>query len=139
MPRTDQEIYDELSLYTLQHKDPSFIHQNIVDAYAAQHADELTKPLKLSFALLGLFLYLERGYTGKEVQLAHMEMAKEKKQWPVFVLPEQHGDITVADVLRAEPGTARDAMIHAWCESVWNAWRKNHDAVKQLAKAELGQ
>jgi hypothetical protein len=36
------------------HRDPSFIHQYVVDAFAAQQADEQTKPMKLTFALVGL-------------------------------------------------------------------------------------
>lgn len=137
MGRSDQEMYDELSLYTLQKGDQAFIHQNIVDAYAAQHADKTTKPIKIAFALIGLFLNLEKNYTGREVQLAHMKMGEEKKQWPIFKLPEKRGDITVSDVLRTEPGPSRDAMIHAWCESVWESWRENHQQVKELVAEEL--
>lgn len=41
--QSDQEVNNELSYYTLSHGDPSFIHQYIVDAFAAQHADENPK------------------------------------------------------------------------------------------------
>src|SRR5262249_50414598 len=64
----DQEAYYELAGYTLVHPDPAFIHQYIVDAYAAQHADAHCKPISISFALAGLYLHLERGYSGKAVQ-----------------------------------------------------------------------
>src|SRR4051812_11952273 len=117
-----QQKYDELSLYTLQHKDPSFIHQYIVDAYAAQHADENTKPITITFALAGLYLHIEKNYSGREVQLAHMEMAKKKKTWPTFSFPLERGDVTVDDVLKSEPGPARDEMIKKWSISVWEAW-----------------
>ena len=40
MTLTDpKEQFHELSFYTLAHRDPTFIHQHIVDAYTAQHAD----------------------------------------------------------------------------------------------------
>ena len=123
-------MYDELSLYTLAHKNPSFIHQNIVDAYAAQSADETTKPIKTAFALMGLFLYLEKKYTGKEVQRAHMKMATEKKVWPRFTLPRNRGEVTVAEVLKTEPGAARDVLIRKWCESVWGAWSQSQQSVR---------
>jgi hypothetical protein len=45
--KNQQEMYNELSYYTLSHSDPSFIHRNIVDAFAAQTAGENTKPIKL--------------------------------------------------------------------------------------------
>jgi len=37
---TNDELYNELAHYTLSHPDPSFLHQHVVDAYAAQYADE---------------------------------------------------------------------------------------------------
>jgi len=53
---SEQERYDELACYTLAHPDPGFIHQNIVDAFGAQTATEADKPIKIAFALVGLYL-----------------------------------------------------------------------------------
>jgi len=52
---SEQERYDELACYTLAHPDPGFIHQNIVDAFGAQTATEADKPIKIAFALVGLY------------------------------------------------------------------------------------
>jgi len=91
--------------YTLSHPDKSyFIHQHVVDAYSAQTADENTKPIGLVFALVGLYLYLEKNYTGRQVQQAHMKLANNKKPWPKIELPKDRGAITVTDVLNAQPG-----------------------------------
>ncbi|MGB4837418.1 MAG: hypothetical protein WBP08_00365 [Saprospiraceae bacterium] len=58
--KSTEEFY-ELSYYTLGHKDMGyFIHQHIVDAYQAQTADKDTKPIAITFALVGLYLYLEK-------------------------------------------------------------------------------
>ena len=70
--KSEQEIFYELSCYTQTHPDPSFIHQHVVDAFAAQCAYENTKPITLSFALIGLYLHIEKGYSGKEAQRAHI-------------------------------------------------------------------
>lgn len=129
---TAQEAYDELSFYTLTKTDSFFIHQNIVDAFAAQTADEKTKPIKLTFALVGLYLTVEKGYTGRQVQQVHMELGKQKKQWPSFSIPENRGKISVYDVLKAVPGSERDEMIKKWCASVWEAYRNCHEEVKKL-------
>ncbi len=131
---------DQLAFYTLEHgrTDPSFIHQTAVDAYAAQHPAESQKPIKTAFALIGLFLHLERGYSGREVQLAHMQLARKRKQWPAFEPPARLGDITVADVLRAKPGAERDRMIERWCAAVWEAWRDSHRAVEEIVRGDLG-
>ena len=127
-----QRLCHELSLYTLSHGDPFFIHQVAVDAYAAQHAGPLSKPITIAFALVGLCLLLERGYTGKAVQRAHMRFANQSKRWPSFDPPAHRGSITVADVLRAVPGTERDTAIMQWATSVWMAWERAHPALRTL-------
>lgn len=50
------DIDHEFTCYTLAHRDPAFLHQHVVDAFAAQHADDSTKPITLVFALVGLYL-----------------------------------------------------------------------------------
>ena len=117
-----REKFYELSYYTLAHPDPAFIHQHVVDAFAAQTADENTKPIGVAFALIGLCLYLEKSYTGKQVQLAHIALARRKREWPRFDLPESRGEITVADVLSEPAGPGRDAKIREWCSSVGGVW-----------------
>lgn len=124
MPQAiEQGLFHELGYYTLAHPDPHyFIHQLAVDAFTAQHADEHTKAVAITFALAGLYLVVEKGYSGKEAQLAHMAMAKKKTEWPVFELPTERGSITIKDVLAHEPGAGRDEMIRAWCREVWRCY-----------------
>lgn len=127
-----EEQYHELAYYTLAHPSPDFIHQYMVDAFAAQHASVSDKPIRLTFALVGLYLHVERHYSGKEVQRAHQALARVKRPWPVFPLPEHRGDVTVADVLAATPGADRDRMIDAWSLSVWNAFEGIHSMLEEL-------
>lgn len=135
--KTQQEMYDELSYYTLAHVDPSFIHQHIVDAFAAQTADTQTKSIKITFALIGLYLYLEKHFTGKQVQLIHMQLGRKKQTWPTFELPKERGSITVSDVLNTSPGEQRDTMIKKWCESVWQAYTNSHQKVATIISTYL--
>ena len=135
---SDLDLYHELSYYTLAHPDPSFIHQLMVDAYAAQHADETTKPIAITFALLGLYLHVEKGFTGKQVQNAHMQLAKYRRQWFRPACPQNRGEIVIADVMAAAPGPQRDTKIHEWCASVWITWRANCETIVDLARRELG-
>lgn len=135
----DEALYHELTLYSLEKRDPAFIHQEVVDAWAAQNASPSDKSIKLPFALIGLYLYLEKGYTGKQVQQAHMKLAKEKKEvWPRFTLPDSRGTMTITDVMRAPAGVQRDAAIMEWCKSVWQAYANVHDEVRQWARRALG-
>ena len=134
---SDQELYNQLSYYTLSLGDPEFIHQYAVDAFAAQHANETTKPIKIAFALMGLYLANEKNYSGRMVQLAHMEIAKKKKPLPVFIFPEDRGSVTVADVFQAAPGEERNQAIRSLSASAWNAWKDSHTQVAQWLTREM--
>ena len=133
---TREQAYQELCFYTLAHDDPAFVHQHVVDAYAAQSADVHAKPIKLAFALIGLYLHLECGFTGKEVQHAHMRLAAQRKDWPTFPLPQDRGTLSAIDVLAHPPGIARDAAIEAWCACVWHIYRHSHTAVAALLQEQ---
>jgi hypothetical protein len=130
----ERAAYEELQCYTLSLGDPEFIHQHVVDAWAAQYADERTKPIALTFALVGLYLHLERGYTGRQVQLAHMAMGKRKRSWPTFSLPKERGSVTASQVMAAPAGAERAKAIDDWCVSVWAAFRESRQAVVWLLK-----
>ena len=92
----------------------------IVDAYAAQHADEKSKPITVAFALIGLYLQIEKHYSGKEVQRAHMRLAKKKRQWPVFDFPAHRGNIALKLIpigmkLDGSSGLSKYLIIHHFC------------------------
>lgn len=128
-----QDLQNQLSFYTLNHQSPEFfIHQLIVDAYAAQHAKPSDKPIKITFALIGLYLFSEKGYTGKQVQLAHMQLGEVKREYQKFSLPKNRGNITVADVLNIKAGKDRDQIIKAWAKSTWQAFIQNRQSIINL-------
>jgi hypothetical protein len=118
----DHEAYHELCAYTLTHGDSKFIHQHVVDAFAAQNANQDTKPIALTFALVGLFLRVEKGFSGREVQRAHQYLARAKRVWPSFPLPHSRGSMTALDVMGYEAGIDRDRAIYEWCAGVWEAF-----------------
>jgi hypothetical protein len=131
---TSTDAYNQLCYYTLADRDPSFLHQLVVDAFAAQTADEQTKPMKLTFALVGLYLHVEKQFSGRLVQRVHMGLAQRKRSWPTFALPSERGSLTAADVLAAPAGPERDQAIHAWCASVWEAFRECRHVVAELVR-----
>ena len=90
------------------------------------------RPIGLTFALVGLYLYIERGCSGLEVQRVHTELGRHKERWPSFPLPVSRGSVTVIEVMQAAPGADRAAAIRAWCASVWAAYAPSHGAVAQL-------
>jgi hypothetical protein len=130
----ERDAHDALAGYTLAHGDLAFIHQHVMDAFAAQHATAQTRPIAVAFALIGLYLHVERGLSGRQVQRAHIMLAKRSRHWPTFPLPEHRGAMTVIDVMAAPAGPERDRAIDAWCVSVWDAYRDVAPAVVVLAR-----
>ena len=110
------QLYGVLTVYTVAwgYGDGAFIHQLAVDAYGAQHAGEHVRPIGVAFALIGLYLAFERGYSGLQVQQTHSVMARRSKTWPRFAPPGHVGDLTVRGVLEAAPGAARDSTLRRW-------------------------
>jgi Family of unknown function (DUF5946) len=76
----EREAYEELQCYSLSRSGAEFVHQHVVDAWAAQNAQEGVPPIGLTFALIGLCLHLERGFSGRQVQRAHMALGRRKRQ-----------------------------------------------------------
>jgi hypothetical protein len=125
-------LFHELAYYTLAQPREEFIHQYVVDAFAAQTASAADKPIRLVFALVGLYLHVERGCNGREVQRVHMELAQHKRLFPEISIPVSRDTVTITDVLNAPPGPERDRKIEEWCESVWAAYSHNRNAILGL-------
>ena len=87
--------YDEVHAHTMGRL--GFILQHVVDAFAAQTANARSKLISVVFGLVGLYLYVEEQFSGRQVQKAHMELGRGKRAWPRVYLPEDRGSMTVAD------------------------------------------
>jgi hypothetical protein len=131
------ERYYELSCWTLTRQDSRFIHQHAVDAYEAQHAGGTTLPITAVFGLIGLYLSLEKGYTGRQVQLAHMKIASRRKEWPWLEAPARRAERTVMDVLGAETDEEKEKMLMEWAASVWSIWQDRHPLVREITEKAL--
>ena len=129
-----EEAYDQICYYTLSLQDEDFIHQHVVDAFAAQTATDTDKPIRLFFSLIGLFLHIDKGFSGRQVQKAHMQIARGERDWPSFELPEDRGRITAVDVACASPGVERDQMIERWCRSVWEQYSHTRPILESFLK-----
>ncbi|WP_308637242.1 DUF5946 family protein [Paenibacillus silvisoli] len=131
------ELFNQLSYYTIAHGQPEFIHQLALDSYGAQHSGGTARPITTAFSLIGLYLVVEHGFTGKQVQQAHMQLARAKTDWPVLSPPKGDAVMTIQDVLRAEAGEPRDTKIRQWVHAAWSSWAHAHDWVKEAARPVL--
>ncbi|MGB7789141.1 DUF5946 family protein [Methanoregula sp.] len=126
------QAFSDLFCYTVAKGDAAFIHQHAVDAYEAQHAGGNSRPITAVFGLIGLYLALEKGYSGREVQRAHMRIAKLRRDWPRLEPPVRPAALTVMDVLNVSTGPERDAMILQWVAAVWESWADRQAWVREI-------
>lgn len=124
--------YDELYVYAMGR--PCFILQHVADAAVVQTATADTKPIAIVFGLVGLYLHIEKQWTGRQVQQAHRDLARTKREWPNLPLPGNRGSITAADVLAADAGPVRDRAIEEWCKSVWAACVALRETIVELSR-----
>src|SRR5438067_801125 len=96
---TMRAAYHEVYVYTMGR--PGFILQHVVDAFAVQSVSDDSRPIGLVFGLVGLYLRVEKQFSGRQVQRVHMELGRRKREWPRVYVPEDRGSMTVADVLAA--------------------------------------
>ena len=130
------EAYYDLTCWTLVQQDAGFVHQHAVDAYAAQHVGERMRPITAVFALIGLYLAVERGYTGRQVQLVHMKIGR-RRDWPRLEPPKDRGELTVMDILLAATDAEKEEALMRWTAAVWEAWEDRHRWVRETTKRVL--
>ena len=63
---TVRAAYDEVYVYSMGR--PGFILQHVVDAFAVQTSNNESKPISVVFGLVGLYLHLEKQFSGRQVQ-----------------------------------------------------------------------
>lgn len=131
------KLYHDLSAYLIMNPDITFPTQHAVDAYGAQHSGRKVKNIRTAFSLIGLYLALECGYSGRQVQKAHMELAKRNIKWQSFDLPTCPYSFSVQDVLLVEEGTNRNEMLMKWAKSVWNTWEHYHEWTSKICEKYL--
>ncbi|HEX9008297.1 MAG TPA: DUF5946 family protein [Patescibacteria group bacterium] len=136
MAKSAQQFYHDLSYYTLSLGDKFFIHQLIVDTFAAQNYNAKTKPITITFALVGLYLVNEKSYTGRQVQLAHIALARKTKIWPSFDEPIEKARLTIEDIAKT-PDTDKQNMIKEWSRQVWDTYKPQKEKVAKLLKKYL--
>jgi Family of unknown function (DUF5946) len=124
--------YDEVYIYTMSR--PGFILQHVVDAFAVQTADQNTKAVGVVFGLVGLYLHLEKEFSGLQVQEVHLKLGRRKREWPKITFPADRGNMTVGDVLAEPAGPERDKAIDNWCQSVWTSFGGNRQTIVALLR-----
>ncbi len=128
-PRECWALYGRLSARTLALPRETFIHQTAIDCYEAQHPGLPGKPIAAVFGLVGLYLVVEKGYTGLEVQHVHMMLGNEKRPLPSLSIPDTRSAITVASIGEVTDANLPVALTN-WAHAIWDAWAGEQDKIR---------
>ena len=113
------------------------LHQLSVDAYGAQHTGPQVPAMRTAFALIGLHLALDAGWSGNAVRAAHQYLAAQPRDWPHFATPQTRAALTIAHVARSQTPEEHATRVRAWAASVWDSWSTAHEAVREWANQTL--
>jgi len=106
------------------------LHQLTVDTYAAQHPGPNVPAIAVPFALVGLHLTLDEGWSGLAVRGAHGWLAEHHRSWPAFEPPDGFGALTADRVARAGSAEAHAHLVESWATATWAAWAAQHSRVR---------
>jgi hypothetical protein len=112
-------------------------HQMCVDAYLCQHVGPGTKAISICFGLNGLYMMLERGFTGLQARAAHGYQAENFTAWPRFEPPPDVGPLTAVDVALAGSPEEHVDLVRRWGRQVWDAWSHAHEEIAALTDGQL--
>jgi hypothetical protein len=115
------------------------LHQLTEDAYGAQHAGPKVPAIGMAFALIGLHLALDEGWSGNGVRSAHQYIAAHHRDWPRFAAPQIVAGLTIAHVAGSSTPEEHASRVRAWAASVWESWSAEHQAVREWANQVLSQ
>lgn len=116
--------------HTLLARSGYFVHQVAVDAYQAQHCPRGAQRT-LVFSLAGLYLVMEKGRTGRQVQQVHAELARTRHPLPLVEPVDASGAGTVAEALARIPRDGLLTAVQGWAGQVWNAYATSHAEIER--------
>lgn len=117
----------------------------VIDAYAVQHHG---KPERLRSVdrraiqsvnahLVALYLQLEKGYVGNQVNVALQRVLKFANEFVWLEPPTPNGTLTIADVLKAVTPQEQANAIENYARDIWRAWQAHRATVLKWANVAI--
>jgi hypothetical protein len=117
-----------------EYSDPAYfsVHRLGVDSYAVQHPGHENPQAIQSVAvhLIRLSLQLERQLTPEQANSAMVQATLNKARYAWLEPPTSLGEVTVAEVWKAENLDAHIEAVRRWARSAWEAWAPHHATIK---------
>lgn len=126
---------------TREYSDPAYavVYRLGVDAYAVQHPGRPSPQSIQSVAvhLIRLCLCLKHGLHNDRANQAMLAAVRVKSKFVWLTPPANGGGITVADVHRTTTAEEHTALVRAWAESAWTAWKSHHAQIEAWLPSEF--
>ncbi len=107
----------------------------VIDAYAVQHHGiaERRAIQSVNAHWVALYLQLEKGFTGEQVNVALQRVLKFANEFVWLEPPTPNGTMTIADVLKAGNPEQQANAIENYARDIWNAWQGHRATVLKWA------
>jgi len=126
-----------------EYSDPSYWknHRITVDAFAVQHFGKPSSQAiqSVNLHLSSLYLIYEKGFDVKLADKGLTTLAKYKSELFWLEPPDEVGDITVVDILKAKTADEHCELIFEWGKSVWNAWTFHHKTIQTFVERHANE
>lgn len=124
-------VYGEVLAREYSERAYDEMHKFTVDAYAVQHPGQPSAQSIQSVGvhLVRLCLMLGAGRGADQATISMQAVARPKTILRWLEPPESRGEITVADVHRANSAEEHTVLVRAWATSAWKAWTTHHATV----------
>ena len=111
-------------------------HRITVDAFAVQHFGRPSPQAiqSVNLHLASLYLIYNKGFDVKLADKGLTTLAKYKSELFWLVPPNNVGEITVADILKAQTAEEHCQLVFEWGKSVWDAWVIHHQTIKNFVE-----
>lgn len=116
------------------------VHQDVVDAYMAQHPGTPAPQAiqSVNVHLVSLCLALEHGYDPPQRIAALQAATAWKREYAWLDPPKPPWPLTIRDVYDAPDRATQIERTRAWALSVWEAWSSHHAAIRGWATKVRG-
>jgi hypothetical protein len=111
-------------------------HRLTVDAYCAQHAsgDDRRQIQSVAIHLAALYLNFEKHYSNERIaQSMDLLIKRHKNKFPMLSTPSFAGTLNITSLLAAASPEQHHSLSLNWAQSVWQAWRHEHETIAKLA------
>jgi hypothetical protein len=129
-------LYGELS--ARQYVDPAAapVRKLAVDAYAVQHPGVPGRRQSQSVwvHLIALCLSIEHGFSPETGIRAMTRQLDLERDYGWLEPPRTPYEMTIVDVLKADPGEGQPLAVRRWAEATWLAWADHHEAIRGRAR-----